>query len=120
MKIVLYWKALIWAFFILIACGVNGSSIPKVSIDIELDKIAHFILFLVQAILIYIPQKKNLAWAILISVMYGVLLEFLQMTVFINRSFDYADMLADAIGAVMSYPLLMIWERYQIKRFHEG
>jgi hypothetical protein len=29
----------------------------------------------------------------------------LQMTVFVNRSFDYADMLADVIGALAILPI---------------
>jgi VanZ family protein len=105
------WKALLWAFFILGACGINGESIPKVSFDFGIDKVAHFILFLVQAILIYLPQKKSLVWPILLSSFYGIAIEFMQMTVFVNRSFDYGDMLADAIGAMMSYPIILLWKK---------
>jgi VanZ family protein len=104
----LYWKALLWAFLILGACGINGDKIPKVSFDFGIDKIVHFILFGLLALLIYLPQRKYLILGILLSCLYGVVIEFLQMTVFTNRSFDYADMVADAIGALLCYPLVKL------------
>jgi VanZ family protein len=106
----LYWKALLWSFLILSACGINGESLPKVSFDFGIDKVAHFTLFLVQALLIYLPQKKHFVWAILLSSCYGILIEFMQMTIFVNRSFDYADMLADVFGAMMCYPIMLLWK----------
>lgn len=106
----LYWKALLWAFLILGACGINGNSLPKLSFDFGIDKIVHFFLFAVQAILIYLPTKKNIWVAILLSSFYGAFIEFLQMTVFVNRSFDLADMLADAVGALLCLPLLKLWK----------
>ena len=102
----LYWKALLWAFLILGACGINGKSLPTISFDFGIDKVVHFVLFGVLALLIYLPQRKNLVLGIVLSASYGVIIEYLQMTVFVNRSFDYADMLADAIGAILCYPLV--------------
>ncbi len=107
-----YWKALLWAFLILVACGMNGNSLPKLSFDFGIDKIVHFFLFFIQAMLIYLPNKKQLWVAILLSSCYGALIELLQMTVFINRSFDFADMLADVIGALLCLPILKLWERF--------
>lgn len=103
-----YWKALLWAFLILGACGINGNKIPKVSFDFGIDKIVHFLLFGILALLIYLPQRKYLILGIVFSSLYGVLIEYLQMTVFTNRSFDYADMFADAIGALLCYPLVKV------------
>ena len=55
--------------------------------------------------------EQKLSWqqvhmAVLFSAVYGVFIEGLQATVFVNRSFDTADMLADAIGAVLCYPIV--------------
>jgi VanZ family protein len=41
--------------------------------------------------------------AVFIGIAYGILIEFLQYAVFVNRSFDYADMIADALGASSCY-----------------
>lgn len=106
--------AILWAMISLAACGVNGNSLPKVSFNlIGIDKLAHFILFGVQSFLIIHAHqrgKSKIDWshvhlAVGIGVVYGILIEFLQYSVFINRSYDYADMLADALGAVSCYGL---------------
>lgn len=101
-----YKYALVWALVILGACGINGNSIPHISFDIGIDKIAHFIFFGFLAWLIYVADKKHLFWAIFISSSYGILIEYLQMNVFVNRSFDYADMLADVLGALAILPMV--------------
>ncbi|MBU3663401.1 MAG: VanZ family protein [Bacteroidetes bacterium] len=100
-----YKFALLWALVILGACGINGNSIPHISFDIGIDKIAHFIFFGLLAWLIYVAEKRYLFLAIFISSIYGISIEYLQMTVFVNRSFDYADMLADVIGALAILPI---------------
>jgi VanZ family protein len=108
-----YLIAILWAIMTLIGCGVNGNSLPHVSINLfEIDKLAHFTLFGMQAWLILFyshgrdATQVNWKWVhegVWLSVFYGVLIEFLQYTVFINRSYDYGDMLADAIGALTCY-----------------
>jgi VanZ family protein len=114
-----YYLAILWALISLTACGVNGNSLPKINLDISIDKIAHIVLFGVQAWLILMVNQKRgsgLNWkqahiAVVVSIVYGIVIEGLQATVFINRSYDYADMVADGIGAVMCYPLAMFWFR---------
>jgi VanZ family protein len=114
-----YYLAILWALISLTACGVNGNSLPKINLDISIDKIAHILLFGVQAWLILRENQKRgsgLNWkqahiAVVVSIVYGIVIEGLQATVFINRSYDYADMVADGIGAVMCYPLAMFWFR---------
>ena len=106
-----YYLAILWSLLSLVACGVNGNSLPHVSLDIGIDKIAHFVLFGVQSFLIIFAHHKNrigVDWknvhgAVLVGIAYGVFIEFLQYAVFVNRSFDYADMLADAVGATSCY-----------------
>jgi VanZ family protein len=40
--------------------------------------------------------------AFVISAVYGVIIEILQATVFINRSYDYMDMAANTIGCALA------------------
>jgi VanZ family protein len=106
-----YYQAILWSFISLFACGINGKNIPHISFDIGIDKIAHLVLFGMQSFLIsyaYHKGKQRIHWnnvhlAVLIGILYGVFIEFLQYAVFINRSYDYADMLADAAGACSIY-----------------
>ena len=114
-----YYLAILWSLISLTACGVNGNSLPKINLDISIDKIAHIVLFGVQAWLILMVNQKRgtgLNWkqahiAVLIAIVYGIAIEGLQATVFINRSYDYADMVADGIGAVLCYPIALFWFR---------
>lgn len=116
-----FYLPLIWALLSLFACGVNGKSLPVVSFDIGIDKLAHFLLFGMQAWLIIFAQYKSrksitwpmLHWAVALSIVYGIILEGMQATVFINRSYDYADMLANAAGALLCYPLALY--RFRLK-----
>lgn len=112
-----YYLALLWALISLVACGINGQSLPKLTFTlIGIDKLAHFMLFGMQSfLLIYAHQKgrANLDWihvhvAVAIGIAYGVFIEFLQYAVFINRSYDYADMVADAIGSLSCYIFVKI------------
>lgn len=110
-----YFSAILWAILVLFLCGINGSSLPQLEIDfaIGIDKIAHILLFGIQAWFLMlafrksgkIPALKFAFLAALISSLYGVFIEVLQATVFINRMFDYADMLANAFGAFLTIPL---------------
>jgi VanZ family protein len=107
-----YKLAILWALISLTACGINGQSLPKISFNFGIDKIAHFVLFGIQAWLIiranYVKGQK-LPWkivhtAVAISLVYGIFIEGLQATVFVNRSYDYVDMIADGVGALFCYP----------------
>jgi VanZ family protein len=103
--------ALGWALLILILCGIPGTDLPKLSfLDwLRPDKIVHLILFGVQAYLFIFGFKKQNTipylhenprfMAVLISILYGGLVEVLQGTVFISRSADIRDALANALGA---------------------
>lgn len=118
-----YRLSVLWALFALFLCGVNGSSLPKISFDLfEIDKLAHMALFGIQAWIIYYEgvwkakvAEKEKVWKVTLqaffwSALYGALIEGLQMTVFVGRSFDWADMLADAIGALTVF-VLYTWFR---------
>jgi hypothetical protein len=109
-----YIYAILWAIAVLIACGWNGHSIPKIH-WIELfheDKPVHAIMFGLQAWLIIKARIKYeygykvmdiVLWACIVSTVYGVLIEVAQKYWFIGRSFDYFDMIADAFGCVIVY-----------------
>lgn len=114
-----YYLAILWSLLSLVACGVNGNSLPHVTLDIGIDKIAHFILFGVQSFLIIHAHHKNrigVDWnnvhqAVFVGISYGIFIEFLQYAVFVNRSFDYADMLADGVGATSCYIWALVKDR---------
>jgi len=115
-----YRYAILWAMISLTACGINGNALPKINVDFGMDKVAHFVLFGVQAWLIiwgsrvkHNASAEKIKWksvhiAVIISLLYGIFIEGLQATVFVNRSYDFADMVADGIGTLFCYPLVFL------------
>lgn len=51
-------------------------------------------------------SQKNVWTSITLGSIYGILIEYLQLILPINRSFEYLDMVADVIGAV-AFTLLL-------------
>lgn len=122
-----HWKSIVWAAFILVLCGIPGNQINKVKfIDIpHLDKFVHFFLYFVFTLLLISENNKQRNYrkvtvdailiAAAISLSYGALIEILQKFIFINRSAEILDMVANTFGfllAALSY-------RY-INRLTEG
>ena len=117
MKTILAFKwAIIWAVCILILCIMNPSKLPSIQVnwDIGPDKFAHFTMFAMMSLSLIVGiqklnwGKKNYLYAGLISSIYGVIIEIIQGTFFVYRSFDYADMIANAIGAISISTLFFI------------
>ncbi len=107
-----------WALIILFLCGINGSSLPKIDFNFTfgIDKLAHIFLFGMEAWLLFKASIKSAKKTVLqyalqaaaISSLYGVLIEILQGTIFVQRTFDFEDMLANAIGAALTIPLALL------------
>jgi VanZ family protein len=102
-----------WALCILFLCTVDPSNLPSIKFNFVLgtDKLVHFLLFGTQALLIILPGDKTLKnyfTAFLISTVYGAFVEVVQGLFFTKRSFDFADMLANATGVVVILILVAI------------
>src|SRR5262245_17022183 len=104
-------SAIAWAIIVMVLCGIPGRDILNLPfLDwLRPDKIVHLILFGVQSWLLIrwflqLPETSPLQhsakkYAVLITIFYGILVEVLQATVFIDRSGDVRDAAADALGA---------------------
>lgn len=108
--------AVLWLVFIAILHAVPGSDIADYSwLDFfQLDKLIHAIVFLIGVFLWlwsfskqYFEQYSR--WVIVGFLCYGILLEFLQGFVFLERSADILDFLADAIGVFLG---LKLFQKY--------
>ena len=95
---------------ILIISGFPGNKVPKIPVW-QFDKLIHSIIYLVLSILLlmpfsvqYITNKKRLKTQliiILVGISYGGFMEILQHYIFINRSGNLYDFIANAIGAII-------------------
>jgi len=97
-----------WALFIFVLCALPGSQFKEAKHE-HLDKVIHVTLFSVLFVLLavgFIKQKlfpylrrhvKLKVW--LGCLVYGVIIELLQGSLFIERSVEITDIFANAIGA---------------------
>ena len=88
----------------------------------KVDKIVHIVLFFILSYTLllyfnksdkkYLKNKRIQIIAIISCIVYGILLEFYQKLFVPSRSFDIADIVADAIGAIFG---LIFFYFYAIK-----
>ena len=120
--------ALLWAAVILLLTGLPGNVFPEIKSFWDWlgpDKVVHLLIFGIQSFLIlwgyrtdYFANKnrKILAvTAIVLTAFYGLLTEVLQRYVFIGRSGNVYDFLADTVGALLGWSLFLIFFRKKIK-----
>jgi VanZ family protein len=121
MSFLQYWRTLLWALFILVITGIPGSYIPGITTFwewLQPDKIVHVFVFAVLSFLIlydartqYLHSKQRymiVIVAVAVTVFFGLLTEVLQHYVFIGRSGNVYDVLADFVGAISGW-LLFNW-----------
>lgn len=106
-------NSILWAVIILILCSAPSSSFPSgkfFSIP-HFDKVVHFGLYLVFALLMLLELPKgrvrpgSAAVRVLVAVVYGLLIELMQLLVFRGRGAEYQDFMANTLGAVSALGL---------------
>jgi VanZ family protein len=93
---------------------------------IPTDKIVHFVMYFglsVVASFNYIYDRKGkiiilklVAFAILVPIVYGGLIEILQAEYFSGRSGDWYDFLADVLGSLSTLPFSLWFRHYLLNR----
>jgi len=77
---------------------------------IGIDKLVHFLMFFFLTswfVMIYKFSHKFILLSYL--VIYGLLLELMQMGFFIHRSFEWFDWIADSIGVIVGFFTISKW-----------
>jgi VanZ family protein len=100
---------------VFVLLSLPGSKFPKQESNFPIDKIVHIILFCSLAFsFLFYYEKSSIsffkttrakAYTILLCILYGIGMEFYQKYYVPTRGFEIADMLADAIGALIALPL---------------
>ena len=99
--------------------GYPGNQLPKVVIW-QFDKLVHTVMYGILSFFLLIPYSKQFSekdsrfkiglFIILFGIFYGGFMEILQNNIFINRSGNWYDFIANTIGAVLGvlmYPLVI-------------
>lgn len=106
------WPGIVWAIIILVLLSIPGSDLPKPILGIKyIDKIGHFGIFFILILLVIFGFYKQyffaklrsfyIRYAIVCSCSWAILTEIVQLTLTADRSFEYADIVADFIGIII-------------------
>ncbi|MEI6312947.1 MAG: VanZ family protein [Bacteroidota bacterium] len=112
----------LWAFFILILCVIPGKDLPSSNIW-QIDKVAHFILYLVFAFLLLASATNTLyktQWIVLACcLIYGFAIECMQGLFLPDRFFDWYDVMANSVGAIVGVGLFHLVKHHLIHSVEE-
>ncbi len=107
-----YWPAISWALFILIMCSIKMGKVMGSPLFFPgFDKLVHCGFFFVLMVLYFnglIKQQNTgiLTYTVVIlvtiaAILYGGIIEILQLPIFTWRTGEWDDLFADAVGASM-------------------
>lgn len=120
--------AIVAVIIFYLCCLIPTNDIPDVEFNffIPMDKIVHFLMYFGLSIVAsfnYIYDRKGkiiilklVAFAILIPIVYGGLIEILQAEYFSGRSGDWYDFLADVLGSLSTLPFSLWFRRFLLNR----
>ena len=98
------WLAWFWTFLILTACTWPGKDIPAAPVA-GFDKIVHAGLFTVWTMLWLLAYPRKWLVIIISGMAYGLGLEFYQQLLPFDRTFDWWDAVADAVGVLTGFAI---------------
>lgn len=107
-----YLPAITWFVFITVLFLLPGQDLPDEDWfhKVYLDKWVHSGFFCALMVLMFVPLytrgkllKKNVNILSAAAILYGVLIEFIQLLWIPNRSFDVLDMCFDALGVAIAW-----------------
>lgn len=122
MKILYFWKPLLWLAIICYLLFIPANDLPtKFFFRIpQFDKIVHFALFFVFCLFLLRPLKmlqlKYYLIAPLISILLGAILEFIQHILSVTRNSSIYDFVANALGvfaAVLFFYLFVSGRKWE-------
>lgn len=115
LRLIYFIPGFIWWGFSFWLLTMPGSSIPRFPwlAKIHADKIVHIAIFAGWCWLFCFPFRKStfnsvqrMQWFLLIAVaglLYGIVIEYLQLNMNRGRAFEISDVLADAAGCVIGF-----------------
>ena len=108
--------AFFWTLLIFYLCLDDLPSVPKINFQYK-DKVVHFI-FYFGFVYFWTKSLKNISFnyiliILVLALIMGISIEFLQENFTLHRTFDWYDILANSIGAMASF--IYVKKFYAIK-----
>ena len=114
-------KSVVWALFIIVVCTINVESSKEINPIfniLPIDKAFHGFIYFVFVILLLSEKhkqtnniKKSIIFALIISSLYGIMIELLQHFLFHFRSGELLDVIFNLIGIVTGI-IIYYWLQY--------
>ena len=120
MKLRFLWPAILWFIISFVLLTLPGSAFPEENwfSAIYFDKWVHIGMFGLQTLLLCWALFKSRAEKVffgqflfmaLLSLAYGIAMEYVQRDFVVHRSFDVGDIIADGAGAAMGAAFTWYW-----------
>lgn len=117
---------------IMSTCVITWGSLGRINSPVTIegsDKVAHFIIYFVYAtiwfLFLYLSHKmnKNLLQAIvltfLVCFLFGLLMEYLQVTLTTYRGFEWNDVAANSSGIIIALLIFLLFKN-KLKEFKQS
>lgn len=110
-KIIKFWKPVVWTAIIIILSSVSGSGLEKVSLlkIYHIDKVLHALMYYMQTFLLieaFNENKnrniRNFLYPLLIAFFTGAIMELSQHFIIESRHGDWFDLLSNVFGSVIA------------------
>lgn len=107
-----YYPVWLWGMFITISSLIPGKTMPRMPMWdwIAPDKIVHLAVYAIWAILLFkglsnrmLVTRKIIVFGLGFLIFYGVLIEILQSAMYLGRSFEISDIVANCVGVFIGF-----------------
>ena len=113
---------ILYSIALTVVCLIDLNGVIEVKISSG-DKIFHSLSYVVLTFLWYYTlyynlkfnKGESLIYAVVISIIFGIVIEVLQETVTTYRSSDIIDILANSFGAILAAVVIAIKNKYILK-----
>lgn len=94
--------SIIWLIAITVASLISAQTVSEIKMVYipGLDKLIHFIMYMILTIFLLSAIKERKYQIIGFSIFYGILMEILQFLISSGRSFEIYDIIANISGAI--------------------
>ena len=109
---------ILYVVLITVLSLITLNNLPKINTGHD-DKIFHALVYSVFVVLVfnYLQIKKVVGaiWiAMIVSFIYGTIIEILQEVLTTTRTFDFYDILANAIGVIIGFYIIQILNKLKL------
>tara|TARA_Y200000002_G_C22531251_1_gene599822 strand:- start:434 stop:817 length:384 start_codon:yes stop_codon:yes gene_type:complete len=119
-KLILTAVVICYMLLIIVGSISNLIDVPWQNIELQ-DKIIHFVAYALLCFLLFLmiesyKLRNNLKYSILVSIVFGAAIEFLQLNLTSYRSFEIFDIIANVTGILIMAKVIALNKTLIVKK----